>query len=195
MVLPGVDLPDHPADRGPGAADDDEYVLGDEPLGREAVYDVHVGEALGVGADLVLALDDVDPALPEHPPGLPGCFYVELEHGLVVFCPGLLPSFPVFPAARVVAVMPFAAVAPVVAVMPLEALVARVGGAAPRVHVGRVEDDAVHLRVPVGQVPAVGAGGGVGGPEVECVLRHPFPEHAPAECDVGHGAARGDVEG
>lgn len=58
-----------------------------------------------------------------------------------------------------------------------------------RVHIGRVEHDAIDLPVPIGQGAAIVAVLNVGGPEFVPAVRDVAPEHALSVSDVGDDAA------
>jgi hypothetical protein len=67
-------LAEEPADARLVTSDDDKEVFNDEPpWSSQLIDDLHVGQALLVGTDLVLALDDVDAFGAKDAPSFVGC--------------------------------------------------------------------------------------------------------------------------
>ncbi|PRP93054.1 hypothetical protein ENSA5_45460 [Enhygromyxa salina] len=191
-----MNLPQQSAHSGRVAAHEHEHVLAVKAHVLVPGDDLDVRQPLLVGADLVLALDDEDPARAEHTAGLEPRTQVEVSHGVVP----LRAALP-----RVVGVAVCVGVAeggmcagscPMILRPPEEAL-----------HVGRIQDEAVEAVVLVGQITAVDpvavanedvplAHGEleVGGVELVDPGGDALPKHTLAEGHVGDFAARRDVQ-
>lgn len=85
MILAGVDLPDDPTHAWSIVSNDNEQILDDETCRRQFVDDFDVRESLLVGADFILALDDVDAFRPQCPVRLARAGEIQVQDGFVIF--------------------------------------------------------------------------------------------------------------
>ena len=183
MVLPRVHLAQQPGDARPAAADQDKQVAGVEAECGQADHQLHMGQFLAVGADLVLAFDDEDAVVAQHPPRLPPGVQIKVQHRLVPAAAagsGMCATRGIEVAQRHMA----AEAAAGLGLRPQQAL-----------HVGRVENERVDRAGLVGQGTAIGAGGEVGGEHPVATGRDPAPEDALAEGDVGDGGPVRHMQG
>ena len=84
MIFAGVDLLDDPARAGFVLAHEYEQVLDDETQARICLHDFDMREPLPVRADLVLALNDQCPAIPEYAVGFFSGLGVKFQYGLMI---------------------------------------------------------------------------------------------------------------
>ena len=83
MVLPRMHLPQQPRHPRPVGPHQHEQVARVEAQLGQPGDDLHMGQLLPVGADLVLAFDDEDAVVAQHPPRLRRRREVEVQHRLV----------------------------------------------------------------------------------------------------------------
>lgn len=174
MILPRVQLSQHPADARSVVSEDDEQVVNLEPNFRQLVDDLDMRESLSVRANLVLALHDQYAARFQNPERLCRSPEVQVEDGFMVFL-GRVDN-------------------PVVVVIMLVVLVVLMRRPPGCVHVGRVENDTVNHPVAIWQLPAVNTGGQVGGANVVCSGFDVLPEHTLAIRDIGNETPRRHVQ-
>ena len=103
-----------------------------------SLHNLDMRQLLTIGTDLILALDDHYSTISEHTVGVSAGIGIQLQHRFVVL------------ALRGVS-------RAVIAVIVLERRVGGMRGSPRRVHVGRIEDNAVHFCVLVGQIAAIHA--------------------------------------
>ena len=89
MVFSCMDLLDSSADARPVVAHYHKEVLGNESKSRKGLHQLNVGKSLPIGAYLILALDDEDPAFSKHPVGFRACTRVQLQNSFMVLPGGL----------------------------------------------------------------------------------------------------------
>jgi len=135
VVFAGVNLSQEPAHAGFVCAENHKQVFYHETHYGQFVDDLNVGKPLLVGADFVLALYDIDTFWFQHSISLVCPFEVEIEHRFVVFFQTVF--------------------CPVIVVVVLEVLVILMSRATWRVHVWRIEHDAVDGCVAVRQITAI----------------------------------------
>ena len=78
MVLTCMRLPQHSTNARLAGSNHDEHVFRDESIGRKFIDEFNMCEALDIGANFVLALDNVHAPLPKYAPRLPGGREVEV---------------------------------------------------------------------------------------------------------------------
>ncbi|MGO8705487.1 MAG: hypothetical protein ACLQVA_16880 [Candidatus Brocadiia bacterium] len=136
MAFPRVSLLQNPADAGPSVRHDDKQVLSDKTEPRVFVNYFHMGEALDVGADLILALDDINSSWPQHTPRFSGRDKIKIKHRFMVLALGQSFVVPV-----------------VIFVILMVGMCASTG----RVHIRRVKNNAVYRVGLIRQISAVHA--------------------------------------
>jgi hypothetical protein len=176
MVLAGMNLFEHTADARFASAHHDKQVFTDEADRRQLVDDFHMCEPLLVGAHFILALHDAQAFRTQDPPGFAGAVKVQVQNSFVVllFCPiaGL-----------------------VVPVIALIVLMPHMSGSTRRVHVGGIENEAIHGTVAIRQLSAVNSVLQISGQHSVLVSWHVSPKDPIAVGDIGNGAAGRDVKG
>ena len=85
VILPSMGLPQQSADPRLALADDNEQILGNEPMRCQLVNDFHVCQSLLIGAYLVLAFDNVNPASAQDSPSLTRCRKIQIQYCFMVF--------------------------------------------------------------------------------------------------------------
>ena len=163
-------LLDHTADAGAIVTNDDEQVLGDESHFLTCRYDLYMSKPLLVGAHLILTLHDENATFTQDAVCLLRPVVIKLKDRLMILA--------LRPVAR-----------SIVPVMLLELVVNRVRGPAWRVHVGRVEDNAIQRAVPIGKRAAVHPVLEIGSKQFILAIRDVSPKHSLAIRDVGYLAA------
>jgi hypothetical protein len=137
MILACVNLPQESADSWSVPPQNYKQVFNHETHRGQFVDELDVSEALLIGADLVLALYDIESFGPQHPIRFTRSTKVQIKNGFMVFLRIVFRS--------------------VVAVVVLKILVVLVRGAAWCMHVRGIKHNAVDRRVAVRQFAAVHA--------------------------------------
>jgi hypothetical protein len=135
-----------------------------------------MSQALLVCADLVPALNNVYSLVSKNPMGLIRSFEIQFQNGLVIL-------------------LSRSVVGRVVPIIDFIVLVVDMGGPAGRVHVGRVENDAIDRTVPIGELPTINAVPQVRGEQPIHTSGNPLPKHALPVSNISDGASRGYVQG
>ncbi len=175
MVFPRVNLPCHTAYSRPVISHYHKQVFSNKADVLILPHNLDMGESLPVGAYFVLALDDEYAAVSQDAVSFLAAVNIQFQHRFVIFASGSI-------AGAVVAIVVF--------VWP----VARVRCPARRVHIGRVEDNAIYLAIFVGKSAAVGSIGNVGWAKSVLPLFDVLPEHPFAVGHVRYNATGWHIE-
>ncbi len=148
---------------------DHEEIFRDIPDFGVHLHDFYVREALPVGANLILTFDNEDASLPQDAPRFLTSVAVEIQNRLVVLARSPIPGS-------------------VVAVMGFEWLMSVMSCPTWRVHIGRVQYDAVDFSIPIWEVAAVNAILQIGRTKQILAIRNLPPEDALTVGHVRHNA-------
>jgi len=164
-----MDLAEHSAYPWLVLAEHHKEILHHEAHGAQLVDDFHMGQPLLIGANLVLALHNINPLGLQHPVRFRRPFKIKVEDGFVIFLCAIFRT--------------------IVVIIVLEILVVLMRGAAGRMHVGRIEHYAIKGRIAIGQLAAIHSVAQVSCSNVVRARWNILPEHPLAVSDIGHKAA------
>ena len=155
-----MDLAHHTANPGAIASDNNEQVLGSESHLLIHAYDLNVSESLAVRTHLILAFDDENAAAFQDSVRLDATALIQVQYRLVIFAFSLIS-------------------APVVSIVPLKWRVGDVSRSSRRMHVRRVEYNAVDFAVAIRQLAAINAALNVSRTQIVYALQNVSPKNAP----------------